>query len=424
MQNLLSLSRLRHRLKSFDWSLVKGSALIAVGTVISRALAMLFWLLMAQALTPSDYGMIQYLITVAGLVAILTQPFGQHVFARYIAKYRAEPDQLRIYLGNSWLVLGLLALITAIVATPVLLFVGQLNLAMIALFFGVTAFYTYWGVASGYESAARLTVAFLACNLVQLVVAFVVVRLLHITSPMVMTIVYALSYLIPVLVIQLVWPLPIMLHALRPNPEALKNLLAFFGPMLISHLGYILYASLPILLLETFSGPAAVGVFALATTFTVIFEIIDQSIATLFMPRAAAMTAQERGRQFRTIVSAMLVVNLVMLVGYLAVVDLAIATFFGAEYVAPFGTYLVLAIASVINGVHRMITAKLVGGGEVRFEAGLRIVSVVVTAICGWLLIPTLAEVGAAYAVLAGSVMVVVFYWLIALVSRNTSAHG
>ena len=52
--------------------------------------------------------------------------------------------------------MGVVFLISLIVAIPVLLFTGKFNLGILAIFLGTSVFYAYYGLARGYLASGRL----------------------------------------------------------------------------------------------------------------------------------------------------------------------------------------------------------------------------------------------------------------------------
>jgi O-antigen/teichoic acid export membrane protein len=419
MQVSASVSKLRQRLSQFDWSLVKGSALMSIGSFGARLLAMVFWLFVASAFSPDDYGSIQYIITLGALFAIVTHPFGQHVLARYIGKYRQEPDQLQLYLSNAWLFLGVLISASLLIGGPILWALGRLDMGVFSVFFGVTLFYTYWGVSSGYLASGRLTIAFFGSNLMQLLFTFVAIQLLNIRSVQVMLVIYGFSYLLPIIALQIFTPLPLHLSRIKPDRAALTDLFQFFWPAWISHAGYMIYIAVPILLLEYFVDNTSVGIYSLTLTLTAVFGIVNTSVATLFMPRAAELAPQERRRQLRNIMGILLMLNLVMMIGYVLTIGWFVQTFFSAEYLTSFWTYIVMGLNAVVVGMQGIVSASLLGGGQVRLDAVGRVATVILMVVFGLLLIPSLAELGAAIAALVGPVVALLIYGGAALAARR-----
>src|SRR5690554_1264536 len=100
--------------RSLDWSLLGDSAVMSVGMAVARGLGFAFFLVLARAFDPAGYGLVQYGISVAGVVAILTMPFGQHVLARFVGKHHADSAHVERIVTNALLVLGGLFVLTVV----------------------------------------------------------------------------------------------------------------------------------------------------------------------------------------------------------------------------------------------------------------------------------------------------------------------
>lgn len=400
----------RQKLQRFDWSLIKGSTVLSAGSMAARGLAMVFWLVLARAFTPAAYGQIQYDITLGMLVAVLTHPFGQYVLARYVAKHQGDPEQLHTVISNIAVFTVGLSALTLAVAVPLLMALGKFNSSIVVVFVGITLFYAYWGLASGLGASVRLTLAYFASNLMQLLVAAGAIYLLQIVSGELMTAVYGASYFIPLLLIQLFSPLKASVSPRRVQRAVLVELAQFSWPVWLSHIGFTVLVSAPVLLLEHFTGDAAVGVFALGSTLTAVFTIVNSSVATVLLPKLTVLEPQQRARLFRKVLIGLIGLNSVFLAVYVATIGWIIQTFFGPEYAGATATYIVLGIAQIFNGMTVLMTAVLVGGGRVRLEAIGRLMSPLVCIGGGLLLVPLYAELGAAIAMMAGAAAPLVVY--------------
>jgi O-antigen/teichoic acid export membrane protein len=414
--------KLKQRLTTVDGSLFKGSAILAIGTVVARVLGILFFLVLAQVFLPKDYGFVQYGITLGLLIAMVTQPFSQHVMARFIGTYRHDEILLRKMLSNMWLVLSGLSVLTLLVAVPVLMWLDRFNIGIVVVFVGTTLFYTYWGLSRGFLAPTRLTLAYLGSNLVQLILVVGLIYILDIHEPLLALSIYGLSYLLPLAVLQIVWPLPLYLQGGGVQGEHLREIFQFSWPIWISHISYMLYISMPILVLEPFAGTEAVGVYGVANTLTMAFLFIPTSIATLLMPKTAGLPRHQHLSLLKKTLFWALLVNLIGLGIYTLLVEWFVLTVFGAEYLVDQSTYIILAVAMIVLGSGGVITAVLVGSGRVWVETAGRVVAAVLTAGLCWYLIPSHGAAGAAVAMVVGAVSAVIIYVLMALAGMRADA--
>lgn len=404
-------------LKSIDWKLIKGSTLLSLGTVVSRVLGMAFSLVLANAFVPEEYGAIRYVITLSMLFSVATQPFGQHVLARFIGKHKHDEDELQRTLSNAWFLLLVLLLVTLVITVVALLLIEQqVNVGVLAIVLGVSVYYAYWGLCRGFGAEVRLAGVSVGSNVVQLAVVAVAVYVLDIRSAVLAMVVFGLSYFVPIILLQLFWPLSPRFNLSFVRWENIREILRFSGSIWGSHVGYVFYNSIVVLLLERFSGTAAIGIYALANTLARSFLFIPDAISTLLMPRIAAAARHSHAAMTRKLLVLSLAVNGVLLIAYLGLVKWFVTRFFGADYFAGGITvYAIMAAAMIVLGVHGVVTAVLVGQDKAGIETVSRILALIATATTGWLLIPKYEATGAAIAMTAGSLTALTYYVIILL---------
>lgn len=388
--------------KAETQDLIKNSTLISVGIALARLLGFGFSLVLARLLSPENYGYIQYTLTLAGIVALLTMPFGQHVLARYVGGAQDRPAELDEFLSTAWIILLGLIVVTLAVAVPLLALSGNLNPGVIVVFLGFTLHYSYYGLARGFMASWRLMAAYLGSNLVQMIAIVVVYVIMGARDPMPALIIYGASYLLPIVLLQLSRPFPIRFRVFVPRLDYARRILKFTAPIWISHAAYIFYAGIDILLIERFLGTSAVGVYALTKTLTMLLSFVPAGVATVLLPKVAGSGDQHRSLMWNTIfvsLGANALVLIILLIGYRPFIGFM----FGDEYVVPLAALLMLALSEIGFGIHGIVTAVLVGTDQPHWETLSRIVVVIVSLIAGVILIPALGLSGAALTLLMGA---------------------
>lgn len=382
---------------------------------------MAFSLVLVGAFTPEDYGAIRYAIALAMIVSVGTQPFGQHVLARFVGKYKNDTDQLRRVVTNAWIILVALIGLTLLVAVPVLFMLGKFNVGILVIFMGVTLFYTYWGLSRGFLAPHKLTAAYVGSNVVQIALVFLLIYVLEIRSPLVALLIYGLSYLLPLALLQLFWPFPVTLELSLIKRDMIGDIVRFSRPIWVSHAGYKVYSSIDVLLLEYYSGTAAVGVYAVAKTLAIVFLLVPAGIATLLMPKAAALPGQAHRQLLKTMLALSMLTDGAILIVYLLLGQWFVRGLFGPQYVVEMSTTVILAFGMIALGAHSVITAILVGDGRAGVETISRIIAVVAAASAGWLLIPIYGPPGAATAMLVGTLAALITYGVMASTKMKTT---
>ncbi|MGB4676312.1 MAG: oligosaccharide flippase family protein [Aggregatilineales bacterium] len=396
--------------RSLDWSLLGDSAVMSVGMAVARGLGFAFFLVLARAFDPAGYGLVQYGISVAGVVAILTMPFGQHVLARFVGKHHADSAHVERIVTNALLVLGGLFVLTVVLTLPAMRLLEAFDPGVLLIFLGFTIFYTYWGLARGFMAPVRLVIAYLASNAVQVVATLVIIQALGIRSTFLALAIYGLSYLLPLAVLQLVEPFPVRFRPALIDRGTIRDLLGFSLPIWLSHAGYILYTSVDVLMLERFASDETLGVYTLAKTLSMVFYFIPGGISTILMPKVAASPGRSHRRLVGTMLAVSLAINAVLFVGYVLLGEWFVRTLFGADYVFDPAVAILMAVGMIIFGAHSVVTAALVGSDRPRDETVSRVLAVIATTGIGLWLIPGQGALGAAIAVLAGAVVALATY--------------
>lgn len=418
------IQTLRRQASGFDTRLLTSTTVLTIGIALARLFGFGFSLILARRLTPENYGFIQYSITLGGVLAIGTMPFMQHVMARFIGKYKAESEEtLAAYMNTIWWMLMGIVTLTILLSVPVLALSGRLHLGVMVVFLGMTLFYSYYGLARGHMASYRLMAAYLGSNVVQIIAIFVVYYLLDSQTVMPALLIYGLSYLVPIVLLQIFAPLPLHWKLVLPPRAKLVELVRFSVPLWLSHISYTLYAGIDVLLLERFSGNAAVGAYALSKTLSMLLTFVPFGLNTVLMPKVAATPPDQHGKLLRQVVVLSLLANLPFLGLYLLGYQFFVHYIFGQVYVVSFEVILMLGLGETLHGLHGTITAVVVGSNRPHLETVSRISTVIVVIVVGSLAIPAYGITGAAFTVLISGIIALLAYAVTHLLERNRKSH-
>ena len=412
-------SWLAKKLQGTDWALVKGSTLLSIGNALARILGLAFSLVLAGVFTAEEYGEIRYSIAIASIVAIGTMPFGQHVISRFVSKYHAEKEKLDSVLTNSFVVLLAVFVLTLAIGIPILLILKKFNPGVLAIFFGESLFYTYWGLSSGFLEPKRLTTVYLGSNIVQILLVFLLIQVLGIHSTTLALLIYGLSYLLPLTLVVILWPLPGRVNLKFLDRNVILGLLRFSVPIWISHACYTLSISLDLLFVKQFQSASQLGAYSLSKTLASVFIIVPSGISTLLMPKVAASPEKtHRSLLVRMIILTLLIDGLGLLL-YLPLAHPVTEQVFGEDYLVNLGVTLFLSIYMILYGVHGLITAVLVGNGKPQVESASRILELATSFGACLGLIPRFGLPGAAGAMILGKLVGLGVYGLQAMFSKR-----
>lgn len=397
---------LRNRLAKFDWSMIKGSTLISLAMMAARVLGLLFGVVLARALDPDKYGYVQYGIALAGVFAILTQPFGQHVMARYISHFHDDGEKQREYLNSAWVVLGLLFVGSLLVALPWMALTNNLDVGFIIVYIGFTAFYAYYGLGRGFDSNAHVMAAFLGSNALQLLLTIVVYFMIGTQDTMPALLIYGLVYFPVIALLMWLAPLPLGFKLIMPRREVVIELLKFSAPVWIGHACFTLVMSIDRFFLEAYTGPTAVGVTSFALQLAMVFWFIPMGLNTVLLPRAAKSPRETHGKLMRNAMGLYFGITVPILLGWFLLYNPVAAFISGSEeYALEPLIYGLIAVYTMIMALHGMYDSIFIGRGEPTRATTSRLVGLVVTIVLGFVLVPTYGILGAALMKLAGALV-------------------
>lgn len=182
------------------------------------------------------------------------------------------------------------------------------------------------------------------------------------------------------------------------NPTVVRAVLAF---ALRTHLGSVLqYFALRIdvFILNSYAGVAAVGLYTVAVSLGELLWQFTASIAVAILPRAAARTAAEMNEFTPRVMRWTLALTAAGAVGLLIVGKVVITTVFGEEFRPAYDTLVLLLPGIVLLGTGRVLTQELAGRGHPIYTSIGAGVTVLITVVLDFVLIPDHGARGAAVA--------------------------
>lgn len=410
-------------LRRADWQFLRGSSLVTLGLTAARVLGFAFSFLLARAFSAEEFGAVQYTITLATLVAIGTVPFAEQVMPWFISRRRAAPAELTAALSSGMLIMLALYAGSLLLAIPALALAGRLHITVLVVFTGVTLFNLYAGLGRGFMAPGRLLAVYLGSNLLQLIATLVALWALGAEAATPVLMIYGLSYLLPIALLQLLRPFPVALARGAVRRETVGEMLRFAAPVWASHALYTLSFALDILLLERFWGEATVGVYGLTKTIVMGFSFVPQGITMLLMPRVASAGDGGGRRLLVNALGATLAVNAVAMVIYLLVYEWFVRGVVGPAYFVGLRFAALMALSAVVYGFHAILTSYLLGRSRPGLETISRAVMAAVMLAAGLALVPRLGVEGAAWANVLTAVAGIVTYGVALLGCRREAGR-
>ncbi|MCC6616425.1 MAG: oligosaccharide flippase family protein [Anaerolineae bacterium] len=390
------IKRLRQRTQSAEGSFLKNSAIVAIGFTVARALGIGFSFALAGVIHPDTYGYIQYSISLALILAFLTMPFAQHLLARQISINAGDDMKLEEIASNFWVVMLILFVVTMALVIPIFVLTNTFNPGALLIFFGLTVFYSYYGMARGFVFSVRLSLVFVASNLIQLLLILLIYHVLQLKSGLPALAVYGLSYLAPVGFLLAFSPFPVGFRKRHVKWSRMKEMMKASVPLWIAQVGYTFATFIDYFLLQQLLNNAAVGLYAFTRQLCIVFDFLPMGLYTILMPKVAA--AENRRTRFRLMGIALgitVVVNAVGLVIFVLLYPWVIETFY-PQYLLEADIVLIMALAQTIWGLQGIISNAVIGINRAGVDSVNRLIPLIFMPIVGLILIPQFGIRGAA----------------------------
>jgi O-antigen/teichoic acid export membrane protein len=390
----------------------------------ARLLSFLYYLLAARALAPEGFGELRYTIVLAtfafGLLQVLSW-----TLTRELGAGRGSETQAARVLGTGLGTAAVLWLVSAVgcVAAAAAGVTGSAGaLGLVAVLSGLAAFQLYYAVARGLGRTTLAAAGYLGASASQLAVFALLVTLAD-PGPMLALLVFGISSIVPVLVLELARPL-VPWRALRPSRDMLRAIAAIAAPLAVGELGYLVWTSADQVWVESRLGSGELGLYAAAKNLAQVFVVVPSGVAGVLLPRVAELRVHGERRRARLLVggtTAGLLGGSALLAaatGLLA--EPLLGALYGERYEPASEPYVWLAVAMTAYAGFTALTTAAIGWGRPGiYGAGIGLAAIVEVA---WLLLATDGDTttaAIAFAASIGAGLVLVVALLVRAVRRT-----
>lgn len=389
--------------------LAAGSAIVFVGFVVQKGLALATTYLIATSLGTAGYGAIRIgvvVLTFSRVFAILGIDTG---VARYLPRYESLSER-RGALVSSLQIVGLTSLTVGLgifVFSPTIAnILGDSSMTPIIRIFGLTVPFTaLMNLALGGIQGVKKSIPRTVTRSITLPVARFVAIAVALSLGL-QTIGVAGAYLFGYLIALLVatyylWRYTPLFDTL-PTPSKHRELLTFSVPLLVTAVADTVFSDIDVLILSYLGTPTNVAIYSVAFTLANLLMVVLLSFRFLAMPILSELHSETKFDDMRH-VYRVLTKWLFLLVSPLLFVLLSfpesvLSVTFGTEYL---GGAVALSILSVGMAVHVIVGpagATLVSVGETRLQMFDYLGASALNIVLNVLLIPRYPVAGAAVA--------------------------
>jgi O-antigen/teichoic acid export membrane protein len=204
----------------------------------------------------------------------------------------------------------------------------------------------------------------------------------------------------------------------RPSSQLARRIASYGWRAQLGGVISLLNLRLDFILLNLLTGPAVLGVYAIASKFAELLKIPGMALTYVLYPRYAREGGARAAGQARRIMpkAAMLTVGAAVPLWFAA--PLVIPLAYGSDFSGAVGPAQVIVFGLALDGVAGVITAYLYGIGRPGLNSWGMAVGLAATVLLDLLLIPPFgasgAAVASAVAYVATTLALIWFYWRVA----------
>lgn len=323
------------------------------GNSVARLLGFVFYVAAARLLDPADYGFFAYALAIMTAASTLlnSAPIG---LARFMSRSANEPQKQDVYFSNWIAVVGATLVVTIVLFLPLAPFTnltGWMLAGMILNFVNVAVFETYLQALWGLGRFIVTGIFYCVANLVQLV-AIVIVGALGKQSPELFFIIYGLSAIAALGVMQALAPTPISFRFGTVAIQRVQRIAGYMRPILLEGIFYSLWWGADLILVRRLLQPQASGNYAAAKTLAQVLLLAPTAIATASTPRLARLPEAEFRSYLVRILGLTAAVTLILNAGMVIVQWPLSHLVYGGRYPHVVDALPVLILGMALHGIY------------------------------------------------------------------------
>jgi O-antigen/teichoic acid export membrane protein len=279
---------------------------------------------------------------------------------------------------------------------------GWLLVGVLCNLLGIAVLEGYREVQRGLDRYLAMMAVYVIANLIQLV-AILVLGSQGIKSAALFLIVYGLSSVVALAVMQPVVPISLNFKVQDIARQRIREILRFIRPILLQSIFFAVWFSSDLVIVQHLMRPEATGNYAAAKTFVNVLLLVPTAIGAGVLPRVARLGEQSVGRYMVTAVGLTALASIPLVAGAALLGPRLVLMVFGAKYPDAAGPVPLLALGMGLYGFCSVIGTIWVGLGRPGIDSVATGVAMVCTVGAGLVLVPHLGLEGAALAFTAGA---------------------
>ena len=388
--------------------IARKTIVLAFSNFVTRGLGMLFFVLLAKALTVSEYSLFRYLITLASMFGLAF-----YGIPTALAKYLSQPDtdnrSRSEYLGAT---IALLGIIYAILILTVLIF-NDNKFYLIIFIFAYLIDLFYLGFSRGLLDYLKLNAYKLIANSLQFLILgglFLINGKIDFAFGVIF---YAFSGVISLLVFEIIrWQMKASFSNFK---NRFYGVVKFSVPVTFGGIGWTVLLGITSIYLEKYIDIDQVGYYSVGVTLMQTFSFLPDAIFTLLMPKISGLNDKTRIiKPLRLAFYSCLLVTILIFLPLYFYRSLIITFVFSEKYLAASIIILPLAIGQLFIILNQIYGTALQGLGNPKVPSIIIAIAAGINVILGYIFVRKFGLIGAAYSfAIAGlaSYILMAAYW-------------
>jgi O-antigen/teichoic acid export membrane protein len=340
--------------------IVKYVSLLSISNAITRAISMLFFIVLARLLSVSDYGEFRYLVFLSFIYAVFFSGL-TYALTKFISEDETNIRRNSEYVTNTLFISSLSVFIIALI----ILIFNEYSLFLILITLASFIDYFYIGLARGALDYRKLIGYKLLENIIQLgFVLLIYIIYSKITFGGAVWF-YFISCILSMIFFEIFWKTNVSIRFRFLSLEKIRKLIAFAIPVFFGSVGWSIMFSINAVIIKSVLDTEQVGYFSIAFTLAQVFTFIPTAISTIILPKVSGLKNKSNIKpQVTLAVIGNLIISAVILLLLIFFREQIISLIFGEKYLpaAPLIVYLSLGqifinsyviFSSVFQGVNR-----------------------------------------------------------------------
>jgi O-antigen/teichoic acid export membrane protein len=398
---VLNLRRLKP-----ESGLVRSSAVVFVGFATARALGFLFSIAAARILVPLDFGRLTYALAIVTIASVFIagSPNGM---SRFLARNHEERSLQESYYSNWIALIALIVIASVVVVIPISLLIGLNGWMLVGVLcnlVGLAVLETYREIQRGLDRYAAMMVMYVIANLAQLA-GILVLGILGIRSAELFLIVYGLSGIAALAVMQPLAPIALRFVKEGLSVARMLEIFRFVRPLLIESVFFAVWFGSDLIMVQHLLPAEATGNYGAAKAFVNVLLLAPTAIGIAILPRIARLGERSVGRYIGAAMGLTAAVTLPLVAGAALLGPPLVKMLFGSKYPDAATPLAMLAVGMGLYGFYSVLVSVWIGLGRPVIDPVATGLGMVCTVAFGLVLIPQMGLAGAALAFTMGAAL-------------------